>query len=88
MQFLSRETRGWVGEGRRAVLGSWKERTSERYLLGEEWSLPKRDDAVHFPGQMGETARFAPGRWKIARTRHIHVTGEKIATMMNINRLD
>lgn len=51
MRFLSRETRGRVGEGRRAVPGSWKEPTTERCLLRGLWSLPKRDDAVHLPGQ-------------------------------------
>ena len=41
MQFLSRETQGWVGEGGRAGPGCWKERTTETCLLGEECSLPK-----------------------------------------------
>lgn len=37
---------------------------------------------------MHKMARFADGRWKTARTRHVHVTGEKIATMESINRLE
>lgn len=85
VQFLSREMQ--VGEGGRAGPGSWNEHTSEKCLLREvsaqeEWccELPNKDKQ--------KMARFAEGRWTTARTRHIHVTGEKIATIKSINRLD
>lgn len=78
------------GRGERAA-GPWRcgrERGTHVPPRGAARSAPGGRCSAPPRASMREAARFARGRQRRARTRRIHVTREKIAAIMNINRLD